>query len=279
MTLQHQTSKRLQHDGRLQLEFDIRRERTVMTNCYQQPPLKASRELYLNKMNPSEATVYLMQSSGGHVEGDKNDFVIDVNDDANVCLIPQSATLVYPSHHDIWSSQNNYVTIGKNASLTWKTEAIIPFHKARFRGDTVINMASDATLLWGEILSPGRDKREEIFQYSDVKTNFQVWVDDECLIYDRLSFSPSKTDLKQLGLLEGHLYIGSLWFVSPNLKEIDMRALNEVLQSSTDVKVGASLIDEKVINVRWLASDMVLLKQEMTRTWEIFTDKINELKK
>lgn len=275
MKLPTKVGKRLQHDGRLALEFDIRRHKTVLTNCFQSPPLKASRELYLNPNNPSEATIYLMQSSGGLVEGDQNDYEIDIKDHAHVCLIPQSATLIYPSHHDIWSSQNNYVTIGKGASLAYQTEAVIPFHKARFRSETVIKMAEDATLLWGEILSPGRDKRDEIFEYSDVKTNFQVWMGDECLLYDRLSFSPQATDLQLLGILEGHLYLGSLWFVAPSLKGVDMRALNEDLQKETQLKVGASLIEDQIINVRWLASDMVLLKQEMANMWHIFTDKMN----
>ena len=49
-----------------------------------------------------------------------------------------------------------------------------------------------------------------------------------------------------------------------------MRIFNEKLQQSTNLKVAASLLDEKVINVRWLASDMVLLKQEMEKAWSEF---------
>lgn len=270
MNLQQSPTKRLNHNGRLSLKFVNRRDKTIMTDLYQLPPLRASRALYINPDNPTEATVYMVETSGGLIAGDQNKFQIDVEEGANVCLIPQSATKIYPSFNGMWSSLNVDVSIGSKASLAWKTEAIIPFEKAKFRGQTVIQMAQDATLLWGEILSPGRDKRGEKFQYSDVKTNFQVWMEEECLIYDSLLFSPDHIDLRQMGLLENHLYVGSLWFVSPTLHQIDIRKLNEKLQRFSHIKVSAAMLEGKAVNVRWLASDLVLLKEEMNNTWHEF---------
>ena len=96
-------------------------------------------------------------------------------------------------------------------------------------------------------------------------------MEEDCLIYDPLLFSPTNTDLGQLGLLEDHLYVGSLWFVAPNLQDMDIRKLNEKLQQYENIKVSASLLEGKAVNVRWLASDMVLLKQEINSTWDEFT--------
>lgn len=267
MNLQARPIKRPNHDGLLSMKFEYRGNKTVLTNCYQNPPLRASRAMYLNSANRSEATVYLVETSGGLVEGDHNVFEIDIKEGADVCLIPQSATKIYPSYNGIWSSQNIDVSIGSKGSLAYKTEALIPFEEAKFHGKTVIRMAQDATLLWGDILSPGRVAREEIFEYSDVKTNFQVWVENECLIYDPLLFSPDQMDPKQIGLLEDHLYVGSMWFVDPRLKRMDIRELNEKLQQSTQIKGSASLLEGKAVNVRWLASDLVLLKKEMNNIW------------
>lgn len=261
----------MKHNGFLSLTFVERGNRTIASHCYQAPPLRASRALYVNPANPSEATVYMVETSGGLVAGDQNHFTIDVQEGANVCLIPQSATKVYPAFNGQWSSQSITISIGSKASLAWKTEALIPFQKAKFRGETIVHMAQDARFLWGEILSPGREKCGEIFQYSDVKTNFQVWMEENCLIYDSLLFSPEHMDLRQFGLLEGHLYVGSMWFVTPSLQHMDIRKLNERLQCCAHMKVCASLLDGKAVNVRWLASDLVLLKQEMNNTWHEFT--------
>lgn len=267
MSLQTSPSKRLYHNGNLSLKFAKSREKTIIKNCFQSPPLRASRALYLNSKKPSEATVYLVETSGGLIAGDENSFNIEIMEDAEVCLIPQSATKIYPSFNGMWSSQNIDVTIGSKGSLAWKTEAVIPFERAKFRGQTKIQMEKDSTLLWGEILSPGRDKSGEKFQYNDVKTNFQVWMGDECLIYDPLLFSPSRVDLKQLGLLEDHLYIGSMWYVSPTLEKLDIKKLNEQLQQLTEIKASAALLEGKAVNVRWLASDLVLMKKEMDKIW------------
>ena len=278
MTLRKSPSNRPSHYGQLSLNFEKRRNKTIIENYYQLPPLRASRALHMNPKNPAEATVYMVETAGGLVAGDQNKFKINLAEDTSVCLIPQSATKAYPSFNGMWSTQNIDVSIGSNATLAWKTEAMIPFETAKFNGKTVINMAKDATLLWGEILAPGRTTRGEIFEYEDVRTNFQVWLEDECLIYDALSFTPDETDLVQLGLLEEHLYVGSLWFVSPNAHEIDIKKLNEELQEIKEVQVGAALLEEKAVNLRWLASDLVILKQEMDKVWAILSDFIIEKK-
>lgn len=268
MSPHNATAGRLQHNGTLSLTFAQRRNKTVITDCYQLPPLRASRALYLNRDKLAEATVYLMESSGSLIGGDNNSYQIRIDDGAKVCLIPQSATKIYPSFNGLWSSQNIEVSIGAKASLAWKTEAIIPYEMAKFKGKTMIKMEEDASLLWGEILTPGREKHGEVFQYQELKTNFQVWIGDDCVIYDALLFSPSKTELKQVGLLENHSYIGSMWLVAPSLQKINIRDLNERLQQSAHMKVSASLLEGKAVNIRWLASDLVILKQEMTNTWE-----------
>lgn len=261
---------RLQHHGSLSLNFVKRRNKTIVTDCYQAPPLRASPALYMNPENPSEATVYMVETSGGLLAGDQNSFKIDIQEGADVCLIPQSATKVYPAFNGQLSTQTINVSIASKASLAWKTEALIPFEQAKFRGKTIVQMMPDARLLWGDILSPGREKHGEVFQYSDVKSNFQVWMGEDCLIYDSLLFSPNDMDLNQFGVLEGHLYVGSMWFVTPSLQHMDIKKLNEKLQRFTQAKVCASVLDGKAVNVRWLASDLVLLKQEMNNTWQEF---------
>ena len=60
-----------------------------MPHVYQQPPLKASRELYEGK-DPT-ATVYIMESSGGMVAGDRNDITVKLAPDSSARLVQQSA--------------------------------------------------------------------------------------------------------------------------------------------------------------------------------------------
>lgn len=270
MSLQAKSTNSVNHHGRLTMKFANRGNKTVMTNCFQRPPLRASRALYFNAARPSEATVYMVETSGGLLAGDQNDFQIEVEEGANVRLIPQSATKIYPSFNGMWSSQNININIASEARLTWKIEPVIPFEDAKFNGNTIINMASDSTLLWGEILAPGRLSHGERFNYTKVRTNFQVWKNGECLIYDPLLFTPADVDFETLGLLEEHVYIGSLWFVAPSLEKLEIKILNEKLQAFKNLKVSASLLEGNTVNVRWLGSDLVLLMKEMDNLWKEF---------
>ncbi|WP_059103659.1 urease accessory protein UreD [Shouchella shacheensis] len=247
------------------MKFQQKKGVTRLTDCFQQPPLKASRALYLD--DKEKATVYLMESSGGMVAGDRNDYEIHVREHANVCLLQQSAMKVYPSWNERSCTQNVSVQIDHKACLEWKPEAVIPFKEAKFSGDTMIQMKRDSTLLWGEIISPGREKRNECFHYDDFRTSFQIWVEEECLAFDTLRLSPSSMSLKQIGLLEQSLYIGSLWFVSPEVQSISIRDLNDKLEVSSSINPGVTSLEGKGIHIRWLASDLLQLKREMNKTW------------
>ena len=122
-----------------------------MTNCYQNPPLKViSRTMYLNKTNPSEATVYMMQSLVVCCLKVTRMTTKSISKKVRMSVSFRNLkTLIYPSYNGIWSSQNIEVSIGSKASLAWKTEAVIPFEESKFIGKTVVHMAQDATILFG----------------------------------------------------------------------------------------------------------------------------------
>ena len=118
-----------------------------MPHVFQQPPLKASRELYEGK-DPT-ATVYMMESSGGMVAGDRNDITLKLAPDSRVRLIQQSALKIYPSHTGDTCFQKIDVELEERARLEWMPEVIIPFVDAKFQVDTTLRIAHDATILMG----------------------------------------------------------------------------------------------------------------------------------
>ncbi|WP_257350388.1 urease accessory protein UreD [Pseudalkalibacillus decolorationis] len=251
------------------MEFQKKNGLTCLTDCFQQSPLKASRALYLD--DKEKATVYLMESSGGLVAGDRNEYKVHLKKQANVCLLQQSATKVYPSLNELSSAQHVSVQLDGGARLEWMPEAIIPFKDAKFNGDTMIRMKRDSTLLWGEIISPGREKRNECFYYDEFRSSFQIWVEEECLAYDTLHLSPTRMPLQQIGLLEKSLYIGSLWFVSPEVQSISIRDLHDKFKISKDINASVTGLEGKGLHFRWLATDLWALKKEMNKIWNQLT--------
>ncbi|AXF56732.1 urease accessory protein UreD [Salicibibacter kimchii] len=252
----------MSHHGKLLLNFQRKNHRTRLIDCYQQSPLKASRELYLDDKK-EQATVYLMESSGGMVAGDRNEYDIHLKEHADVCLIEQSATKVYPSYNHRCSTQKISVQLEEGACLEWIPEAIIPYQDARYQGDTVIRMKKGSTLLWGEIISPGREKRDECFLYNEFQSRFQIWVEGECLAYDPIQFYPDEMPLQQAGMLEESLYIGTLWFVSPRVPSLDVQYIHDKLQDCNHTKASVTTLEGKGLQIRWLATDLWAMKEEM----------------
>ncbi|WP_138418307.1 urease accessory protein UreD [Aquibacillus sediminis] len=257
------SSSLLKSDGKLELKFEKRRGKTRLIDCYQQPPLKASRGLYID--GTDHCTLYLMESSGGLVAGDHNEFTVHLKPGSNVTLMPQSATKVYPAFNDQPSSQQVTINLDEDARLEWNREEVIPFEDARFNSATSVQMTSSSSLLWAEILYPGREKRGETFAFRECHTHFEVWIDDDCLVYDALRLNPAEQMLKQLGVLEQFNYIANVWIVSPSMDENMDHNLGEILIQTDKHKSGITKLEGKGMLVRWISNDLPLLKKEVDR--------------
>lgn len=263
---------RVNHHGKLDMAFEPRRGYTRMPHVYQQPPLKASRELYEGK-DPT-ATVYIMESSGGMVAGDRNDITVKLAPDSRARLVQQSALKIYPSHTGDTCFFTIDVDLGERARLEWMPEVLIPFADAKFQVDTTLRIARDATVIWGEIIAPGREKRGEIFDYQSFRSNFKIFVEDELIAFDSLRFSPRDTTLGSIGVLEKAMYVGSIWVVSPKADDIDIRALQETLRTEEGLKAGITRLEGDAIHCRWLAVDQWAMQKEMKRVYALLAEMI-----
>lgn len=241
-----------------------------MPHVFQKPPLKASRELYEGK-DPT-ATVYIMESSGGMVAGDRNDITVKLATDSKVRLTQQSALKIYPSYTGETCFYKIDVEMGARSRLEWMPEVIIPFVDAKFQVDTTLRVANDATILWGEILAPGREKRGEVFNYESFRSNFKIFVEDELIAFDSLHFSPREVNLGSVGVLEGAMYIGSIWLVSPSAGEIDIRAIQETLSVENGLNASMTRLEGNAIHCRWLAVDQWTMQEEMKRVYALLAE-------
>ncbi|WP_163536103.1 urease accessory protein UreD [Gracilibacillus sp. YIM 98692] len=260
-------SKKVNSYGKLDLTFTARRGKTVMTDCYYQPPLRASRGLYVN--GSKDLTVYLVETSGGLVAGDRNEFRIKVEDNAKVTLHPQSATKVYPSFNHHPSRQDVEIEVGEHGSLQWKREEVIPFEDAKYHANVSVQMKPSSTLWWEEILYPGREKRGESFVFSECHTHLNIWMEEDCLAYDSLKLSPDKQQLQTMGVMEQFQYIGSVWVVSPDLTDKEIESdVEELLTQQSDHQSSVTKLNGNGYLIRWLSNHLPLMKKEMEKLSE-----------
>lgn len=266
---------RINHHGKLDMHFELRRGYTRMPHVFQQPPLKASRELYEGK-NPM-TTVYIMESSGGMVAGDRNDIMVKLSPKSSVRLIQQSALKVYPSHTGETCVQEIDVEVGEKARLEWMPEVIIPFSGAKANINTTIRLQEDSTLLWGEIIAPGREMRGEIFDYDFFCSKFKIFVEDELIAFDSLHFTPNHTSFKSIGLLENALYVGSIWLVSPKVSELNLREIQESMNVDKGLRASLTKLEGNAIHCRFLGVEQWSMHEEMKRVYKYLSDELSAL--
>ncbi|MCM3710599.1 urease accessory protein UreD [Sporosarcina luteola] len=256
---------RRHHNGKLDMVFEPRRGYTRMPHVFQQPPLKASRELY--EGSDPTATVFVMESSGGMVAGDRNDITIRLLPGSKARIIQQSALKVYRSHTGETCVQSIDVELEEESRLEWMPEVIIPFADSKFLMETTIHLKKGATLLWGEIIAPGREMRGEVFDFSSLKSMMKIYVEEELLAFDSLRFVPDNLHLNGLGLLEDALYVGSIWLVSEKADEIDLRAIHEAMNVGDGLRAGVTRLAGNAVHCRFLGVNQWRLQQELKRVF------------
>ncbi|GAE93333.1 urease accessory protein UreD [Gracilibacillus boraciitolerans JCM 21714] len=218
--------------------------------------------------NPHDVTVYLMESSGGLVAGDTNRYAMQLEAGTHVTLHPQAATKVYPAFNGHPSTQQVQVTLEEAASLIWKREEVIPFAESSFRSHTRVDMKDNSSFYWEEILYPGREKRGETFTFDNCHTMLEVWVEDDCVVYDGLRFEPVKQTLKHIGVMGHYHYIASIWMID-QAKELDPEKWN---YTENDHQVSTTRLRNAGYLVRFLSNDLPRTKNEMEAIYQsIFT--------
>ena len=227
----------------LKLEYDDDRRKTIVRDLYTKGPLHAQRALYLEESIPSMAYLYIMSTSGGILQGDRYRMDIALSKGAKAHITTQGATRVY-------RMERNYATQIVNVDLEADTyfefipDQMIPYRQSRFYQTLKMRVHDSATMLYSEMVVPGRVASGESFEY------------DMCYLkaiglnqVDRLRFTdiailePRERNLSQLGVLSNRTVVGSVYVLCPTSAVKSIRdELNSTLSNHTDIISGASIL-------------------------------------
>ena len=227
----------------LKLEYDDDRRKTIVRDLYTKGPLHAQRALYLEESIPSMAYLYIMSTSGGILQGDRYRMDIALSKGAKAHITTQGATRVY-------RMERNYATQIVNVDLEADTyfefipDQTIPYRQSRFYQTLKMRVHDSATMVYSEMVVPGRVASGESFEY------------DMCYLKaiglnqgDRLRFTdiailePRERNLSQLGVLSNRTVVGSVYVLCPTSAVKSIRdELNSTLSNHTDIISGASIL-------------------------------------
>jgi len=170
-----------------------------MSDCFFTSPFKVAKPFYRDN---GCTEIMVMCASPGILAGDHYDIRLDVSDNAKTIISEQSYRKLYHTGDD-FSRQNTRIQVGENAALYYVPYPVIPFAGSRFRSRTDIDLRPSSKLIFGEIVSCGRDGMGERFAFSEFSSRTAVSVDGKPVFLDNSSLL-GKAAFAGLGFFEGY---------------------------------------------------------------------------
>jgi urease accessory protein len=254
----------------LKMEHDPGRQKTVAKEQYSKVPLYTQRVLYLEESLPSMAYMYIMSPSGGILQGDRYRMDITLKNDAFFHLTTQGATRLYRMDKN-YATQLVNITVGEGCYFEYIPDQIIPYRNSRFYQNVTLNTHDNSTMVYSEILVPGRVGSGESFEYDIcyLKTSAKNQNGDLRFI-DIALLEPKKRSIKNFGVLEGFDVVGTVYILTEKkyIRELSDQT-NSMIESIPKIYGGATILpNNSGVMVRLLgpfASDVRNVIYEIVR--------------
>jgi urease accessory protein len=254
----------------LRLEQDKSNGKTSVKEQYSRVPLYTQRALYLEEALSNMAYMYIISPSGGMLQGDRYRMDITLRNHAFAHITTQGATRIYRMERN-YATQIINIDVGEDCYFEYIPDQVIPYRDSRFYQEANLRVHDNATLLYSEIITPGRVASGEHFDY-DICYMKAIAKDHTggLKFTDVAILEPKKRDMKVFGVLSNHDVVGNMYIITKNkkLQEINTN-VNAVLKAIPKVYGGATILPgNSGVGIRMLgntASDLRYVIYEVVR--------------
>jgi urease accessory protein len=191
--------------GLLRLGLERSGDRTILAGLESRTPYLAQRALHCDQSLPDLAWLFVITTAGCVLQGDRMTLEIALGAGARAHVTTQSATKIHSmdANH---ARQTQVVRLGDQAYLELLPEPLIPHRHARYASDTRITVAPTATLLYSEIVQPGRKHHhpDECFGATLLSlATSAARPDGRTLFVEKLLVEPARWPMRQTGVMDG----------------------------------------------------------------------------
>lgn len=227
----------------LGLEGDPERGKTVVKEQYSKVPLFTQRALYLEESIPSMAYMYIISPSGGILQGDRYRMDIKLKNNAYAHITTQGATRVYRMENN-FATQIVNVVVDDGCYFEFVPDQIIPYRNSRFYQTVNLNVHDNATMVYSEIIVPGRVASGELFEYDICYMKALAKNQKERIRFiDIAILEPKKRNLKTLGILGSFDVVGSMYILTMAKYVAELNeAINSSVQKFFKISGGATIL-------------------------------------
>ena len=263
--------------GILEIELQENTEgKTIVTNQYYQVPLQIQRVLYPEISLPEMAYLYVISPSGGILQGDRYRIDISLKNNATSHITTQGATRVYSMNSNS-ATQIINITLNDNCYLEYIPDQIIPFKNSRYYQKVNLNIHNNATLIYSEILTPGRVAMGESFEYDIcyLRTHCKNQK-EEIRFIENTKIEPKKQKIKSFGILGEYTITGTVYILTKKDKIEDLDdIINREIVNQKLVSVGTSILpNDSGIVIRILGNEIDNIFDMLFKILEISRKKI-----
>ena len=250
---------------RLKLEENSDKNKTIITDQYSQVPLYAQKALYYDEKLPNMAHLFIMSPSGGILQGDRYRIDISLANNAVSHITTQGATRIYKMNSN-YATQLININVGKNCYLEFIPDQIIPFRNSRYYQKVSLNVDPSATLIYSEIIVPGRVAMGELFSYDlcYLKTIGQN-TEKKIKFIDNCMLKPKNQNMNTLGMFGNHTVLASVYILTNNECALILnKKINSIIKNNDEVSGGATILpNNSGLLVRLMCNSSEIIKTEI----------------
>jgi urease accessory protein len=227
----------------LRFEQDLERGKTVVKEQYSKVPLYTQRALYLEESLPSMAYMFIISPSGGILQGDRYRMDITLNNNAIAHITTQGATRIYRMEKN-YATQIVNVVVDDSCYFEFIPDQIIPYRDSRFYQKVDLKVHDNATMVYSELIVPGRVASGESFEYDICYMKALGRNQNHMLRFiDVAVLEPKKRSLKTLGILDNFDIVGNMYILTKTKYVAELsRDINSVLQKFSRISGGATIL-------------------------------------
>jgi urease accessory protein UreH len=235
--------------ARLDLVFEYRRGKTVLTESYAEPPFRVGRALDAGPY----AYVILACTGPGVFGGDALEQRIRVARGARVLLVSQAALQVHPTAAGPATLESRF-EVEPDAELDCFWDPVIPFAAARLAQRIDVQSAAGSRLFWSDALMAGRTGRGESWRFDDLAHELRFRVDGRLMYLERYRLTPRSHPVERTWIAGGAQYVGTTLVHDGQATAATAGRLQQQLSAiGGDVRAGVDCVAPNLLVGRVLA--------------------------
>ncbi|HKE42804.1 MAG TPA: urease accessory protein UreD [Casimicrobiaceae bacterium] len=264
--------------GLLRIRLERRGDRTILTALESRVPYLAQRALHCDEALPDMAWVFVITTTGCVLQGDRLALEIALGAGAKGHITTQSATKVHAMDAN-YAVQTQVFTLDEGAYLEFLPDPLIPHRQARLASDTRITIAPTASLLYSEIVQPGRKHHRPDECFGATMLSLATRAErpgGPTLFTEKLLIEPARYPMRRSGVMDSFDVFGNVILCTPPEKA---DRIHERVDARVDLEHGVAFGPCRLPNgaglvYKVLGRETAQVKAKVREFWEVVRKEI-----